>query len=167
VYIMWSLLSFFEHSDPLREFIFLLLQMENEMDALLAILLLKQPLVECFWVFRNPVKVPSVDTSFRTQNSKSSLHPCAHLHTFLTPSGRVSSPQNVQQFWVLVHLCACSMPIWQSFSESSVILVFLELTTEFLPSAPRACAQCPLGRAPTESSVILSATMFQLHSLTS
>jgi hypothetical protein len=36
--------------------------MENEMDTLLAILLLKL-LLEYFWVFNNPVKVPSVDLS--------------------------------------------------------------------------------------------------------
>ena len=82
-----SLLSFHKYSDPLRDFVLLLPQMGNEMDALLAILLLK-PLLECFWVFNNPVKVPSVDLSSNFQNSKSSFLYCACLHTFSTPSWR-------------------------------------------------------------------------------
>jgi hypothetical protein len=58
------------------------------------------------------------------------------------------------------------MPTWQSFSESSVILVFFKLSTEFFfLCAPCAYAQCPLGRAPTESSVILSATVFSYTAL--
>jgi hypothetical protein len=42
--------------------------MENEMDALLAILLLK-PLLEYFWVFNNPMKIPqwTLPSHLRTQ----------------------------------------------------------------------------------------------------
>jgi hypothetical protein len=43
--------------------------MENEMDALLAILLLK-PLLEYFWVFSNPVRGPSVDSSLHNTELK-------------------------------------------------------------------------------------------------
>jgi hypothetical protein len=93
-----SLLSFYEYSDPLWDFVLLLPQMENEMDALLAILLLK-PLLEYSWVFNNPVKVPSVGFSSNFQNSKSSFFCCACLHTLSTPSWRsLFLPQNVQQF---------------------------------------------------------------------
>jgi len=66
-----------------------------------------------------------------------------------------------------VPLSTCSMPSWQSFSESSMILVFFQLSVEFFSNATRAYVQCPLGRDPTKSSVIMSTTMSQPHSLAS
>jgi hypothetical protein len=52
-------------------------------------------------------------------------------------------------------------------SESSVILVLLELTTEFYLCALLALARCPLGRASQNSSELLSATVSLSHSLAS
>jgi hypothetical protein len=60
------------------------------------------------------------------------------------------------------------MPTWQSLTKSSVILILLsELTTEFFPMHHYAYAQCPPGRALQNSSELLSATVFLLHSLAS
>jgi hypothetical protein len=60
------------------------------------------------------------------------------------------------------------MPSWQSFSESSVILVFSELTTEFFFCALLALVlNAHLAELYRIHSRILSATVFQLHSLTS
>jgi hypothetical protein len=46
--------------------------------------------------------------------------------------------------------CTCSMPTWQSFSESSVILASSELTTEFLPQAPLCICSMPTWQSFTE-----------------
>jgi hypothetical protein len=59
--------------------------MGNEMDALLAILLLK-PLLECFRVFSNPVKVPSVDLSLLPELKEVPSSFCAYLHKVSMPS---------------------------------------------------------------------------------
>jgi hypothetical protein len=55
--------------------------MEN-LDALLAILLLKQPLAESFRVFNNPAKILLVDSSSISE-LKEFLLLCAYLHTVL------------------------------------------------------------------------------------
>jgi hypothetical protein len=74
-------LSFHKHSDPLGGFD-PSSPSDGEYSATpLAILLLK-PLLEYFWVFSNPVKVPSVDLSSNFQNSKSSF-PLCYLHASL------------------------------------------------------------------------------------
>jgi hypothetical protein len=83
-----SLLSLRKHSDPLGDFSFFLPQMENKMDAFLAILRLKRPLAESLWVFSNPVKVPSVDLSSLPELKEFSSPSCAYLHTFSTPFWR-------------------------------------------------------------------------------
>jgi hypothetical protein len=107
-----SLLSFFEHSDPLRDFILLLPQMENEMDALLAILLLK-PLLEYFWVFNNPVKILqwTLPSQHRTQRVLFSLCLSAHfLDALLAEYLLHCSPQNT-----------CSMPSNRILSDSGLL----------------------------------------------
>jgi hypothetical protein len=101
------------------------------MDAFLAILLLKQPLAESFWVFSNPVKSLS-GLFLQIQNSKSSLLFCAYLHTFSTPSWRsiFSSTERstVLFFCAPMHLLNALLA---ELSESSVILVFFQLSAEF------------------------------------
>jgi hypothetical protein len=151
-----SLLSFHEHSDPLGDFVFLLLpQMENQ-RLLADYPTLQQPLAECFWVFSNPVRIPQwiLPLTFRTHRV---LFSCVVCTPSRCPPGGVSSPterSTVLGSCALMHslnallaellrissdsglslnpqqssfLCAplytCSMPTWQSFSESSVILV--------------------------------------------
>jgi hypothetical protein len=54
------------------------------MDALLAILLLK-PLLECFWVFSNPMKVPSVDLPSLLELKEFPSSSCAYLHKVSMP----------------------------------------------------------------------------------
>jgi hypothetical protein len=115
-----SLLSFYEYSDPLWDFVLLLPQMENEMDALLAILLLK-PLLEYSWVFSNPVKVPSVGPllTSRTQRVLSSAVPACTLS--LRPPGGVSSFHRTFSSFVLLYpvpLCTCSNAQLAELSES-------------------------------------------------
>jgi hypothetical protein len=108
--------------------------MKNEMDALLAILLLK-PLLEYFWVFNNPVKILpwTLPSNGRTQRVLCSPVPACTLSQ--CPPSRVFSSTECSAVLgsSLMHLCTRSMPSWKSFSESSMILVFSELTAEFLP----------------------------------
>jgi hypothetical protein len=52
-------------------------------------------------------------------------------------------------------------------SESSVILILPELSTEFFPMHHCSYAQCPLGRAPQNPHRILSVTVSLIHSLAS
>jgi hypothetical protein len=55
---------------------------DGEIDAFLAVLLLKQPLAESFWVFSNPVKILQwiLPSNYRTQRVLFLLA-CAYLHT--------------------------------------------------------------------------------------
>jgi hypothetical protein len=52
-------------------------------------------LAESFWVFSNPMKVPSVDLSSNPELKEFSS-PCAYCTLSQRPLGRVPSPQNVQ-----------------------------------------------------------------------
>jgi hypothetical protein len=93
------------------------------MDALLAILLLKQPLAESFRVFSNPVKIPQwiLPSNYRTQRV---LFSCACLHTVSMPTWQSIFSQNFQQFCPLcapMHLLNAHLA---ELSESSVILFF-------------------------------------------
>jgi hypothetical protein len=137
------------------------------MDALLAILLLK-PLLEYFWVFSNPVRIPQwiLPLSFRTQRVLFSSVP---LHTFSTPSWRslFALSQNTQQFCLPVHLCTSLNAHLAELSESSVILVFSSTLNRVLLQRTLCICSMPTWQSSTESSVILSATVFQLHSLAS
>jgi hypothetical protein len=125
------------------------------MDALLAILLLK-PLLECFWVFSNPVKVPSVDLSSNFQNSKSSFLCCACLHTFSTPSWRsifssFTEHSTVLSSCALMHFARCPPGRALRILSDSGLPSNSQQSSSF---SVHHCthAQCPLGRAPTESS---------------
>jgi hypothetical protein len=136
--------------------------MEN-LDALLAILLLKQPIAESFRVFNNPAKI-LLWTLLQSLNSKSSF--CAYLHTYSMPSWQsIKNPQMILAsneltveffFYALLALAQC--PTHRTPQS-------LLLNSEFL-CALLALAQCPPGRALQNSSEILSATVF-LHSLAS
>jgi hypothetical protein len=143
----WTLPS----NTELKEFSVLLCLLAHFLDALLAESLLHRTF----------------------SSSGSSVHLCTcSMPTWqsLPESSVILFPLNSQQSSFLCALLAHtrSMPTWQSFSELLRASDFyLQTLNRVLPSAPRAYAQCPPGRAPTESSVILSATVFQLHSLTS
>jgi hypothetical protein len=117
-------------------------------------------------VFNNPVNILQwiLPLNSRTQRVLFSLclsAQCLNAHLaeyLLTEHPTVLS--SVSSFHLLnAHLA--------ELSESSVILVLLELTAEFLSMHLCAYAQCPLGRASQNSSVILSATVFFSHSLAS
>jgi hypothetical protein len=119
-----SLLSF-STLRPLRDFIFLPSPTDGEYNALLAILLLKQPLAESFWVFNNPVKIPSVDTSSSSRTQRVLFLFCACLHTDSMPSWQSFS--STERSTVLspcapMHLLNALLA---ELSESSVILVLL------------------------------------------
>jgi hypothetical protein len=107
-----------------------LLQMEN-LDALLAILLLKQPLAESFRVFNNPVKIPQWILPQNTELKEffSPVPICtllnAHLAEYLLTEHPTVLSSSVHSLHLLNALLA-------ELSESLVILVLLsELTTEF------------------------------------
>jgi hypothetical protein len=109
--------------------------MENEMDTLLAILVLK-PLLEYFWVFSNPVKILQwiLPSNYRTQRVLflSSMPKCTKSPCL---PGRVPSFHRTFSSSVLLCTYALrSMPIWQS---SHIILSdsgsSLKLSAEFLP----------------------------------
>jgi hypothetical protein len=117
-------------------------------------------------VFNNPVKIPQwiLPSNYRTQRVLFSLclsAQClnAHLAEYLLTE-RPTVLSSVHSLHLLnAHLA--------ELSESSVILVLLELTTEFFSMHHCAYAQCPLGRASQNSSEILSATVSLIHSLAS
>jgi hypothetical protein len=119
---------------------------------------------------QQPSKSPSVDSSFKLQNSKSSLLSSVPICTLpRRPPGGVSSlPQNtptiLSPYVHPLHLLNAHLaePL-RILSDSGL----LRTHSRVLSPAPRAYAQCPPGRAPTESSVILSATVSQIHSLAS
>jgi hypothetical protein len=118
-------------------------------------------------VFNNPVKILqwNFPSKYRTQRV---LFSCAYLHNVSMPSWQSIFSQNIQQscllFCSLIRLLNAHLV---ELSESSVILVLLELTTEFFSMHHCAYAQCPLGRASQNSLEILSATVFFSHSLAS
>jgi hypothetical protein len=116
---------------------------------------------------QQPCEDPSVDSSFNYRTQRV-LFSCACLHT---NSNALLAEYLLPEHSTVLSSCApctCSMPTWQSFTESSVILILLsELTTEFSLCAPLAPAQCPLGRASQNSSELLSTTVSLLHSLAS
>jgi hypothetical protein len=134
--------------------------MENEMDALLAILLLK-PLLEYFWVFNNPVKVPqwTLPSAPELKEFFPSPVPTAHrldalLAEFLLfqkHSLVVGSPVHS------LHLLNAHLA---ELSESSVILVFSNSQQSSFLCAPCALCSMPTWQSSTESSTILSATVF-------
>jgi hypothetical protein len=108
---------------------------------------------------QQPCEDPSVDSSSKFQNSKSSLFFCAVCTLTQCPPGRVSFHRTSNSSVS----CAPMHPLnahLAELSESSVILVLLELTTEFYLCALLALARCPLGRASQNSSELLSATVF-------
>jgi hypothetical protein len=89
-----------------------------------------------------------MDFFFTIQNSKSSLHPVPACTLAQMPTSQSIFSQNIQQFCLLCTPCTCSMPTWQSSSESLVIMVLLsKLTARFFSMHHSAYAQCPLGRA--------------------
>jgi hypothetical protein len=142
-----SVLSFHEHSDPLGDLILLLPQMEN-INAFLAFSS-SNLLVESFWLFSNPIQVPQW-TLLSASELQEFFPPVPACTLTQRPPGGVSFLRTLSSpGFLLRNLCTRSMPFWQSFSESSAILVFLKLSTKFFPNATRAYAQCPLGRAPT------------------
>jgi hypothetical protein len=101
--------------------------MEN-LDALLAILLLKQPLAESFRVFNNPVKILQwILLQIRTQRV---LSLCLSAH-YSMPSSRENSLLLLSE---LTQSSQCTLH-WLNdlaeLQESSVILSSSELTTEF------------------------------------
>jgi hypothetical protein len=67
----------------------------------------------------------------------------------------------------LVHPMHLLNSLLAELSESLVILILVELTTEFFLCALLAPTRCPPSRALQKSSGILSATLFLLHSLAS
>jgi hypothetical protein len=93
---------------------------DGEIDALLAILLLKQPIVESFRVFSNPAKILQWILLLIIELREFS--PCTCLHTN-------------------------SMTSWQSYTKLLRDSSSFELTVEFFLCALLALAQCPLGRA--------------------
>jgi hypothetical protein len=161
------------------------------MDALLAILLLK-PLLECFWVFSNPVKVPSVDSFFTPRTQRVPFFflclPAQGLDALLAeflfhrtfpssvsfilclyalarcPSGRALRilSDSVSSELSAEFLPLCTLPTGRALTESS----FCSTLNRVLLLHP-VHAQCPPGRAPQNSSEILSATVFLSHSLAS
>jgi hypothetical protein len=144
-----SLLSF-STLRPLRDFILLPSpQMEN-LDALLAILYSSNLLLSLQGV-QQPCEDPSVDSSFKFQNSKSSLLLClsaqclnAHLAEYLL--------QNIQQFCLLCTYAPAQCPLGRALRILSDSGSSSELTTEFFSMHHCAYAQCPLGRASQNSS---------------
>jgi hypothetical protein len=160
--LVLSLLSFFEHSNPLRDFVFLLLQMDNEMDAFLTILLLKRLLVEPSGCSVTPRISFLIDTSSSSRTQRVLFFLCLPAHSLNAHLAEFILSQNVQQLFPPVHLYTGSMPTWQSFTKSSLIL-FSSLTLSKVPSFVHHCThtQCPLGRALQTFSEILS-SIFKL-----
>jgi hypothetical protein len=97
--------------------------MENVMPP--GFLLLKQPLAESFWVFSNPVKIPQwILPSLPELKEFFSLLclPAQSLNALLAEFPLHLTERSAVLSSSPVHLCTCSMPTWQSFTESSVIL---------------------------------------------
>jgi hypothetical protein len=94
------------------------------------------------------VKVPSVDLSSLPELKEFFPMLCllARFLDALLAEYPLLFHRTLNNFVLLypVPLCTFSMPNWQSFSESSVILS-PELTIEFFSNATRAYAQCPLA----------------------
>jgi hypothetical protein len=129
--------------------------MEN-LDALLAIPLLKQPLADSFRVFSNPVKILQWILPSKSQNSKEFSSPVPVCTMSQCPPGRVSFHRTFSSsvfFCAPMHLLNAHL---EKLSKSSVIMFLSELTVEFLLCALLAPARCPLGRASQNSSEILS-----------
>ena len=144
-----SLLRFYEYSDPLWDFVLLLPQMENEMDILLTILLLK-PLLAYSWVFSNPVKVSLVGFSSNFQNSKSSFFCCDFLHTLSMPSWwSLFLPKNVQQFYS--PLSGASMHLLECPTSITLRISMIRLPSSTLSRVPLNCTLC-LCSMPTQKS---------------
>jgi hypothetical protein len=104
-------------------------------------------LAESFWVFSNPIQVPQW-TLLSASELQEFSPPVPACTLTQRPPGGVSFLRTLSSPGFLP--CnLCTMPFWQSFSESSVILVFLN--SQWGSSPTNSCyAQCPLGRAPTE-----------------
>jgi hypothetical protein len=104
-------------------------------------------------VFNNPVKILQwiLPLNFRTQRVLFSSVPICTMSQ--CPPGRVSILSCSRMHLLNAHL--------EELSESSVILVLLELTGEFLSMYHRALVQCPPGRASQNSSELLSSS--ELH----
>jgi hypothetical protein len=141
--------------------------MENS-DALLAILLLKQPLVESFRVFNNPTKIPQwillqipeLKEFFSLVPTCTLLNP--HLVECLFTELSVEFLSSVHSLHLLnAHL--------EELSKSLVILASSELITEFFLCALCALAQCPpeeLHRIPQSFYLMLnSKSSSSVHSL--
>jgi hypothetical protein len=107
-----SLLSF-STLRPLRDFVFLPFSLRwRNMDALLAILLLKQPLAESFRVFSNPVKIPQWILPSNTELKEFSSLLCLSAHCL---NAHLAEYLLTERSTVL-SFCApmFSMPTWQS-----------------------------------------------------
>jgi hypothetical protein len=132
-------------------------QMEN-LDALLAILHSSNLLLSLQGV-QQPCEDPSVDSSSKFQNSKSSLLFCACLHTdsnaLLAEYLFTEHPTVLSSVHSLHLLNAHLAELHRILSDSDSS----ELTAEFFPCALLAPTQCPLGRALQNSSELLSATV--------
>jgi hypothetical protein len=127
--------------------------------------LLKKPLAESFKVFNNPLKIPKWNLPSNSRTRQSSLLLCPNLHTVSMPPGNMSYHRTSNSFVLFctpIHLLNAHLA---ELSESSVILVLLELTTEFFYLHPYAYSQCPLDRALQNSSEILSATVLPYTAL--
>jgi hypothetical protein len=96
-------------------------------------------------VFSNPVKILqwNLPSSHRTQRV---LFSSVHVYTLTRrPPGRVSPPQNVQQFCLLypVPLCTCSMPTWQSSQNLSDSSSFFDSQQSPSSNAPQSMCSMP------------------------
>jgi hypothetical protein len=141
--------------------------MENEMDALLAILLLK-PLLEYFWVFSNPVEALqwTLPSQHRTQRVLSSSVPICTLPR--RPPGSIFSTEHST---VLGSFCAPFAPAQCPPGRALRILSDSGLPSNSQqsssPTQPVHMLNAHLAELSQNLQQILSATVFLIHSLAS
>jgi hypothetical protein len=142
---------------------------DGDIDALLALCLLKQPIAESIRVFSDPAKIPQW-ILLLSLNSKSSFYSLWHLLNALLAEYQESSDDSC---FLRTHnrvlLCTpftVSMPTWQSFTEllrASVYYMNSQQSSSSLHSLHLLNAH--LAELYKTQREFMSATMFHLHSL--
>jgi hypothetical protein len=116
-----STLSFPVASTSKENLSFFLSPSDGEFDALLAILLLKQPLAESFRVFNNPVKIPQwiLPSNSELKEFSSPVPICTLLNAHLAEYLLTEHPTVLSSSVHLMHLLNALLA---ELSESLVIL---------------------------------------------
>jgi hypothetical protein len=142
--ITLTLLSFYRYSDPFRDFLFFLPQMENKRPPRLSVCS-NNLLAETFWVFNNPTEFLQWILLLNPELKEfSSFLLRLSMHSSSTPSWRSTR----------------SMPARQSLPESSTILFLFKTHSRVLFLSTSRARSMPTRQSSTEPTArFLSATV--------